>query len=56
VLEAAHPGARHELQELEQRGWATRAGDDWSITAAGQAEALRGGPGTRGRDDEEDAR
>ena len=57
VLEAAHPGARHELEELEQRGWATRAGDDWSITAAGQAEALRGGPGTRGRDDdEEDAR
>ena len=55
VLEAAHPGARHELEELEQRGWATRAGDDWSITPAGQAEALRRGPGTAG-DDQEGAR
>jgi manganese/zinc/iron transport system permease protein len=55
VLEAAHPGARHELEELEQRGWARRAGDDWSITAAGQAEALRGGP-SAGHSGEEEER
>jgi hypothetical protein len=51
VLEAAHPGALHELQELASRGWATRAGDTWSITPAGQAEAMRHGSGDAEGDD-----
>jgi manganese/zinc/iron transport system permease protein len=42
VLEAMHPGARHELQALAERGWARRSGADrWSITSAGRAEADR---------------
>lgn len=44
VLEAVHPGARHELAALEERGWARReGGDDWSITPAGRAELTRRG-------------
>jgi manganese/zinc/iron transport system permease protein len=42
VLEAVHPGARHELDALESRGWARRGeGDQWSITAAGRDELDR---------------
>ncbi|HEX2091380.1 MAG TPA: metal ABC transporter permease [Longimicrobiaceae bacterium] len=42
TLEVMHPGARHELGELEARGWARRSGDDqWSITPAGIAEEER---------------
>ena len=41
ALEALHPGARHELDALAERGWARRAGDAWSITPAGAAEAER---------------
>jgi manganese/zinc/iron transport system permease protein len=43
ALEALHPGARHELEQLEERGLARRSGDAWSITPAGRTEAeLRG--------------
>ena len=47
VLEAMHPGARHELQALAEQGWARRTGGDgWSITAAGKNEMdRRGGNG-----------
>lgn len=42
VLEALHPGARHELQALAERGWARRTGaDGWSITPGGRAEMDR---------------
>lgn len=42
VVEAIHPGASHELRELEERGWARRTGSDgWAITAAGRTEAQR---------------
>jgi manganese/zinc/iron transport system permease protein len=42
TLEALHPGARHELEALQARGWARRAeGDLWSITPAGIVEAER---------------
>jgi manganese/zinc/iron transport system permease protein len=42
VLEAVHPGARHELGVLESRGWARReAGDAWSITGSGRDELAR---------------
>lgn len=53
VLEAVHPGARHELIELESRGWARRQGEGWAITPQGRDEALRHGRGPLG--DEEDA-
>ncbi|MEW5930022.1 MAG: iron chelate uptake ABC transporter family permease subunit [Gemmatimonadota bacterium] len=44
TLEALHPGAQHELAELESRGWAQRVGrDGWAITAAGEAEEERRG-------------
>jgi len=50
VLEAMHPGARHELQALAERGWARRTGaDGWSITPSGRREMER----REGRDDEE---
>ena len=40
ALEALHPGAHHELVELEARGWARRTPhDEWAITPAGQAQA-----------------
>jgi repressor of nif and glnA expression len=47
VLEAMHPGARHELQALAERGWARKTGaDGWSITAEGKSEMdRRGGNG-----------
>ncbi|MBB4636626.1 metal ABC transporter permease [Longimicrobium terrae] len=51
VLEVAHPGALHELRELEQRGWARRRGDDWAITEDGRREAATHG---RGADYEEE--
>lgn len=42
VVEAMHPGAAHELRELEARGWARRTGrDGWAITEAGRTEARR---------------
>jgi manganese/zinc/iron transport system permease protein len=42
VLEAVHPGARHELEVLEGRGWARRReGDGWSITGKGRDELAR---------------
>jgi manganese/zinc/iron transport system permease protein len=42
IVEAIHPGAAHELRELEERGWARRLErDQWSITPAGCAEAER---------------
>ncbi|HST59084.1 MAG TPA: metal ABC transporter permease [Longimicrobium sp.] len=42
VLEAMHPGARHELMALSERGWARRTGaDGWSITPAGRSEMDR---------------
>ncbi len=42
VLEAMHPGARHELMALSERGWARRTGTDgWSITPAGRSEMDR---------------
>lgn len=41
ALEAVHPGARHELQELAERGWARRADDGWAITPAGAREEER---------------
>jgi manganese/zinc/iron transport system permease protein len=38
ALEAMHPGAQHELAELEARGWARRVGGDaWAITPEGEA-------------------
>ena len=50
VLEAMHPGARHELHALAERGWARRTGaDGWSITAAGRTEMDR----REGADEEE---
>jgi manganese/zinc/iron transport system permease protein len=49
VLEAMHPGARHELQALAEQGWARRTGaDGWSITPEGRTEMER-----RGAADEE---
>lgn len=51
VLEVAHPGALHELRELESRGWARRRGDDWAITEEGRREAATHG---RGADYEEE--
>ncbi|HEU0300833.1 MAG TPA: metal ABC transporter permease [Longimicrobium sp.] len=46
VLETMHPGARHELHELEDRGWARRTGaDGWSITTEGKREMERRGGG-----------
>lgn len=46
VLEAMHPGARHELEALAERGWARKTGaDGWSITAAGRTEMERRGGG-----------
>ena len=48
VLETMHPGARHELEALEERGWARRTPDDaWAITPAGRSEVQRraGGEG-----------
>ena len=50
VLEAMHPGARHELDALESRGWARRAGETWSITEAGRREALRRGASRGGEE------
>lgn len=42
VLEAGHPGARHELHALEQQGLARRSGaDEWTITPSGRAAAER---------------
>jgi manganese/zinc/iron transport system permease protein len=42
VLEAMHPGARHELVALAERGWARRTGaDGWSITPSGRSEMDR---------------
>ena len=42
VLEAMHPGARHELLALAERGWARRTGaDGWSITPSGRSEMDR---------------
>ena len=42
VLEAMHPGARHELHALAERGWARRTGaDGWSITPSGKSEMER---------------
>lgn len=42
VLEAMHPGATHELRELEEQGWAYRTdGGRWAITRSGTAEAER---------------
>jgi manganese/zinc/iron transport system permease protein len=42
VLEAMHPGARHELMALSERGWARRTGaDGWSITPSGRSEMER---------------
>jgi manganese/zinc/iron transport system permease protein len=41
VLEALHPGARHELAALEHRGWARSGPGGWSITPAGRAELER---------------
>ena len=51
TVEAIHPGALHELQALEQRGWARRVReeggggggreDQWAITPAGRAAAER---------------
>jgi Mn-dependent DtxR family transcriptional regulator len=42
ALEVMHPGARHELGELESRGWAHRTGaDEWAITPEGAREAER---------------
>jgi manganese/zinc/iron transport system permease protein len=50
VLEAMHPGARHELAALAERGWARRTGaDGWSITPSGRMEMER----REGRGDEE---
>jgi manganese/zinc/iron transport system permease protein len=47
VLDAVHPGARHELGVLAERGLARRTGGgDWTITEAGRQELSR-------RDDEE---
>ena len=52
ALEAVHPGARHELEALAERGWARRAGDAWSITPAGADEAERRGHGGMGEEEE----
>lgn len=41
ALEAVHPGARHELQELAERGWARESTDGWAITPAGVREEER---------------
>lgn len=42
TLEALHPGATHELRELEEQGWARRTEQGaWAITRAGTAEAER---------------
>ncbi|HEU0016330.1 MAG TPA: metal ABC transporter permease [Longimicrobium sp.] len=53
TLEAMHPGARHELDELASLGWARRnEAGDWAITPAGTAEAERRGAWPAGEEEE----